>query len=179
MANATENVDTTTGELVPVTNENMGDVVSSDAVEATIDRFKNNNVKVMSTLVSDDFATKLRVASAIAAAKPLEEQLGKPLKLQHFILQGVTINDTTQKDENGAIIPKTVATVRAILLMADGSAFYAISSGIISGLENLVGIVGHPANWPSPVTVSVERVKTRAGFYVFNLVPVAEIVTVK
>jgi len=175
----TENVDQNTGELVAYDSENTVDIVSSDAVDSVIDRFKNNNVKVMSTLQGNDFNMKLRVASALASAKPLEEQLGKPLQLQHFILQGVTINDTTQKDANGAIIPKTVETVRAVLLMADGSAFYAISSGVIGGLETLVGTVGHPATWERPVTVTVERVKTRSGFFVFNLVPVAEVVESK
>lgn len=170
-----EMVNVNTGELA-VREDNVGDVVSANAVDSIIDRFKSNNVKVMSTLQGDDFNLKLRVAAAIAGAKSLEEQIGKPLELQHFILQGVTINDTTQKDENGAVIPKTVDTVRAILLMADGSAFYAISSGIISGLENLVGVVGHPVTWERPVTVTVERVKTRAGFFVFNLVPVTEVI---
>lgn len=162
-----ETVDVATGEI------SVADTVSADAVEATIDRFKNNNVKVMSTLQGNDFDLKIKVASAVASAEPIIEHVGKNLDLQHFILQGVTINDETAKDEAGN--PTQLETVRAILLTADGKSYYAISSGIISGLENLVGIVGHPAQWEHPVTVKVEQVRTRKGFTVFNLVPVSSV----
>lgn len=161
-------VDTTTGELMV----SRDDMMTADAVDATLNRFKSNNVKIMSTLQGDDFSLKLRVAAAVAAAEPIIEHVGKPLDLQHFILQAVSIRDN-EKGENGE--DQMIDTVRAILLTADGKSYYAISSGIISGLENLVGILGQPSNWEHPVTVRVDQVRTRQGYTVFNLVPLSSV----
>lgn len=147
-----------------MTTENIVEesaVADIAASSSAIERLKSNNVAVYSSFTGDDFKTKLKVSAALQSAKSIGDNLGKVIELENFIVQGIEIAD----ENTGEVIN----TSRVILVDTKGESFYGISSGLLNGLENLVGVLGRPADWPEPVKVKVTEVKTRKGFKVFNL----------
>lgn len=133
-------------------------------IATVIQSMKDNNVQVFSSLTGDDFDTKITVASAVSSALPVGDHLGTVFELENFIVQPIDMNDETTGE--------VVSVPRVILLAADGAAYYAISSAVLSSLQTITGIFGMPQTWKQPVPVKVVEVKTRKGFKAFNLTPV-------
>lgn len=106
---------------------------------------------VVSTLRGNDRDTQIQVLKATMNATPLSEHLGKPINLVHFVAQSIDMTD----EETGELVNAT----RIVLLDADGSAYAAISNGLIKSLQNIVGILGEPATWGQPLPLIV----TEAG----------------
>jgi hypothetical protein len=112
---------------------------------------------VVTSIVGDDFETKVKVAGAVQDAEPLRDHLGKTIDLEHYVAQVVEIKDTDNQgkeivdEQTGEI--KTLMAVRIILVAKDGKTYASISTGIGKALENLVGIIGKPHTWPAPIKV--------------------------
>lgn len=122
----------------------------------------NDGSAVVSSFQTDDFATKAKVAQAVTSAEPLADHLGKELTLRNYVGQVIELPD----EETGVL-----RAVPRIILLCDEGQFYAISSGILSALENLTGVLGEPHSWPIGAKVIVEAVqeRTRAKRNVFTL----------
>jgi len=112
---------------------------------------------VVTSIVGDDFADKVKVAGAVQDAEPLRDHLGETIELEHYVAQVVEIKDTDREgkevvnEQTGEI--QTLMAVRIILVAKNGKTYASISTGIGKALENLVGILGKPHTWPAPVKV--------------------------
>ena len=122
----------------------------------------NDGSAVVSSFQTDNFETKAKVAQAVTNAEPLADHLGKELTLRNYVGQVIELPD----EETGVL-----RAVPRIILLCDEGQFYAISSGILSALENLTGVLGEPHSWPIGARVIVEAVqeRTRAKRNVFTL----------
>jgi hypothetical protein len=112
---------------------------------------------VVSSIVGDDFDTKVKIAGAVQDAEPLRDHLGTTIELEHYVAQVVEIKDTDREgkeivDESTGEI-RTLMAVRIILVAKDGKTYASISTGIGKALENILGIVGKPHTWPKPVKI--------------------------
>lgn len=112
---------------------------------------------VVSSIVGDDFDTKVKVAGAVQDAEPLRDHLGETIELEHYVAQVVEIKDTDGQgkeiiDERTGEV-KTLQAVRIILVAKNGKTYASISTGIGKALENIVGIAGKPHTWPKPIKI--------------------------
>lgn len=136
--------DTATGELVEVANQEL-------AVRDAINALVQGKSSVFSSITGTDFASKLAVLNATTNSKPLAENLGKTIWIENIVVQFVSIKD--QQNPEGPRVPAK----RSILIDQDGTAYHAISNGVFSGIENLIGIVGQPHTWPFALPIVVTR----------------------
>lgn len=147
----------------------MSDVSNAVEVSSTgskiaesVQSLADGKQTVFSTITGDDFATKMAVLNATTASKPLAENLNKKINLANVVVQIVEMAD----EQTGELreVPRT------ILIDADGTAYHAISNGVFRAVENILGILGAPDSWPSPVAVKVQREGTGNRQY-FTIVP--------
>lgn len=140
MANEIAKVENATVELASVLRAGPGAILSTiqgDTQEARI-----ANLEVFTN--SESISEILR-----------DEKRGKLfINLANFIVQNVELTS----DETGEISEAT----RVILVDADGSAYHAISAGLVNSLQSVLGFLGHPATWENPVPVKVVE-KTGKG----------------
>jgi len=131
--------------------------LQEERVNNSIAKLKGNSAAVWSSIQSDNFEDKLKVASAVQDATPLRDDLGKTIELEHIVVQAVEIKDTDDKgneivnEQTGEV--KTLTAARIILVGKDGKSYASISTGIFKAVENLVGVLGQPHTWPAPVKV--------------------------
>lgn len=118
---------------------------TADAIQALAD----GKTTVFSTLTGDDFDTKLQLLDAVTNSEPIADNLGKPIRLVNVVIQTVELAD----EETGELneLPRT------ILLDEDGTAYHAISMGVFRAVETVLGVVGQPSTWPSPLNIQVTK----------------------
>ena len=121
----------------------------------------NGEVSLYSSFKVESHADKLAVLKALTDTVPLDEHLGEIINLQNVIVQAVEMND----EKTGEL----VTVPRTILIDADGTAYAAMSNGIMRSLENVFGILGQPSEWPQPVAISVVEQKSRGGYKFFTM----------
>ena len=151
--------------MTEIARNDSSDVVVMDvtSVEELSARFASmaNGVAVFSSLDADDFLTKARVASAVSNSEPLAEILGTPLTLRNYVGQVIEM-----PDEKTGIL----SAVPRIILLCDEGPKHAISSGVMSALENITGILGQPSEWDGfDVVVEAVEERTRRGYRVMTL----------
>lgn len=118
--------------------------------------------RMISTFSGGDRASKIDVMKALTTSTPLEDVLNREINLANFVIEPVDIADTETGEIN--------QTQRATLVTDQGTAYHAISSGVINALERLTVIMGWPAesdDWP--IIVKPTQEKTRKGYRVFTL----------
>lgn len=131
---------------------------TGSAVAQEIRNLATGNVAFYSTLVGDDFATKVATVEAMTNSIPIKENLNKTVNVANIIVQSVSMVDTNSGEMQDQ--------ARIILLDADGTAYHAISGGLWRSVQNILGIVGHPSTWPAPLPIHIVSVKGRQGdFY--------------
>lgn len=127
-----------------------------NVVADAIARLQTGGSRVYSSLTGDDFETRLRVLSAVQQATPLGDVLNEPFTLKDVVIQEIEMTNP----QTGEVGP----AARVILLTDDGRALYAISKGILSAVENFIGMLGQPSNWPDTgVRVKMVSFKARIG----------------
>lgn len=144
---------------VDAANANAATAVATMSDSAStmdkISSFRNGVATIVSSIRGDDFDTKLTVIDAITNSVAIDDNLGKTINLQNFVIQRITMeNEQTGRPEE---VP------RMILIDADGTAYHAISKGIFSAIENFVGILGEPAKWAKPVVVHAVKLPAKRG----------------
>jgi hypothetical protein len=131
---------------------------AGSAVSQEIRNLATGNVAFYSTLVGDDFATKVATVEAMTNSIPVKENLNKTINVQNIIVQAIAMVDTNSGEVQDQ--------ARIILLDADGTAYHAISGGLWRSVQNILGVVGHPSTWPTPLPIHIASVKGRKGdFY--------------
>ena len=137
-------------------------IVADDAIDTTVsaldkvERLKNPGTVVFSTIDGSTFAGRLATVSALQNSVPLNEHLGEVINLRNIVTQVVEVNDTESK--------RRVQAVRSILIDEDGTAYHAISDGVIQALQTFLGALGSPSEWPEPVKVAAVEERARSGF---------------
>lgn len=131
--------------------------VASNGIRQDIANLASGKSTVFSTVTGDDFNTKVSVINAMTNSLPVQDNIGKTIQLVNVIVQAVDMADEKSREIS--------AQPRIILLDADGTAYHAISSGLFKSLENIFGILGHPATWPAPLPIVIDRVKGKVGHF--------------
>lgn len=129
------------------------------SVASIIDSMQSG-VGVFSTIVGDDFETRVKVLNAVTDSTPLEDKVGGVINLRNYIVQSVELQDS----ETGEL----VETARVVLIDDDGTAYHAISKGAILALRALSNILPAPHTWPRPVAMRVLK-EGQAGRRYFTL----------
>lgn len=120
--------------------------------------------KFYSSINTESFDDRLRIATAMTTSLPIDENIGKPIKLANFIVQAVDLVN----DEDGTV----TAAPRCTLIDADGTAYHATSTGMLQSLLNIAKVLGEPSSWPEPVGISVSKEKAKRGsFFTIKFLP--------
>lgn len=128
-------------------------VVDTAAVaEALIAGLKADSSLVHSTLTGSGFETQVQIFAAVTDAEDIAEHLNETIFLEHVIAQAIEIKDS----ETG----QPVTVVRTVLIDADGTAYAAMSTGIVRSMQTLFSIVGQPGTWPQPLPIIVSEKKS-------------------
>ena len=155
----TNDVDVIVDEII-AEEVDAGQARGTTDVVASIQALNNPDSGFYSSITSTDFASRLKVASALTTSKALDDHLGQTIKLVNFIVQPVDL-----ADDNG-----TVETApRVVLIDAEGNAFHATSVGLLSSLKNIVSALGAPETWEHPIGISVARQKGNNGYSFFTI----------
>lgn len=132
-----------------MSNADIVSVSRNAGIREEIASLDSGDSGVYSSIEGNDFESRLKVASAVTDSKPIREHLGKVIKLANVVIQAVSmVNEQTGEMEE---VP------RVILIDDAGNSFHAISGVILKDVQNLIGILGKPAEWPSPVKVAVKE----------------------
>lgn len=165
MSNTEPTFDSTTGEIIEAGSElvSKSDVQDSAQVEHLIANFAQATGSIYTTVQGEDIETKIAVVAAISGAEKIDDHLGEKIALKDFVIQAIEVTDTVNGQVNAA--------TRVVLIDADGNAYAGFSKPLVSSLQLLTQLAGHPSTWMKPIDVAVEQVTTRAGFKAFNLLP--------
>lgn len=148
-------------ELDDVIEEATENAVGSTDVVAVIAGLNNPQQGFYSSIKSDDFSTRLQIAAAMTTSEPVDNNLGKEIKLVNFIVQPVELQNRLTGEINTA--------PRIVLIDEDGAAFHATSIGILSSLRNIISVLGEPASWPAPVNIQIVKQKGNNGYSFFTI----------
>lgn len=87
---------------------------------------------------------------------------GEVFSIQHFYVHEIQLRDV----QTGKYSKK----IRSVLIDPNGKQVAVVSDGVAKDLAGMIHVFGLGA-WNPPVEVTIEQVKTRAGFQVYRLVP--------
>lgn len=133
-------------------SENTGTdlaVVQDNDVADAIAQLQEGRTALYSSIKGDDQGTRRTVLKAVMSSKAIADNLDKPFKLNHVIVQPTEmLNESTGVYETQP---------RVILLDEKGTAYHAISKVIFRDIENILAILGEPTSWDGPLDVKVVR----------------------
>lgn len=138
-----------------MSDNNTQALVSSSGNKAqdVISGLQAGTSNIYSTIKTDDRAGQMQLLSAVTDAQPLNENLDKRINLRHVVFQATELAD----DETGEVTD----VVRIILIDEDGTAYAAISGGLLKSLQNIIGIMGNPSTWTEPLPITVAEVRSK------------------
>lgn len=125
-------------------------------VAAAIAGLNDSSAAFYTTIKGTDFDARKLIAAAQTKSKPLADSLNQEIALTNFIVQSVSL-----QDENTGEIQEVP---RVTLISADGEAFHATSTGLLSALRNIIATLGEPHTWPEALPVKVVEQRGRKGF---------------
>lgn len=133
-------------------------ISEGSSVSREIQNLAAGQAAFLSTIKGDDFATKVATIEAMTNSVPVKENLNKTINVVNFIVQSVPMADR----QTGELTDQP----RIILLDADGTAYHAISGGLWRSVQNILGVLPHPSEWPAPLPLHIVSVKGGKGdFY--------------
>jgi hypothetical protein len=123
--------------------------------------FENTSAALFSSIKVEDRATGVKVFNAINGAEnSLSDHLGEVIEIQDMVAHPITLQDEVTKED--------VQAMRVVLLTPEGVGYHAVSGGVVSSLQKLIGVVGQAPWTPALKVVPVEQ-KTRKGFKTLTL----------
>ena len=137
---------------------------SNNGLMASLDAMRSGGSMVVTTFEESNLETKLATFDAMTNAVAVSDHFGTAINLRNWVIQPVEMPVDDKDPSKG-----TALAPRIILIDDDGSAYAAISSGILKSLENLVGVFGKPSGWPESIPVAVVEEKSRKGFRFMTL----------
>lgn len=159
-----ENITATTADHAP---ESGTDLALRTDPAAVIESLKAGNANVYSSIELNTLGDKIAVLKALTDAKSVDENLGAPIALVDFVVQAIEVRD----NESGQLEP----AARVILIDADGTAYAAVSSGLVRSLETITGVAGMPSKWvddkgkKTPINCTVVQERARSGYKFFTV----------
>jgi hypothetical protein len=149
---------TETGEVTSTDLQEMADKLTQNTVDRTLDSLSGRKANVVSSFTGTDHGTLIKVAQAVGNAEPIRDHLGETFNLTNYVAQATEVESLAN--------PGTMdQVVRIVLVDDEGQAWAGISVGIAKSIENLVGIVGQPSQWPAPVPIKVVSKQGKRGSY--------------
>lgn len=144
-------------------NPETGEIIESGSVvRDAIASLSAGRSNVFSSITGTDFASKLANLSATTNSVALVDNLNKTINVKDIVIQIVQmLNEDTNRREDAP---------RVILIDSEGTAYHAISKGLFSSVENMIGILGQPGTWPFPIPVKAQREGSGTRKY-FTLYP--------
>lgn len=144
-------------------------VYSDPVVDSAIASLNTGTGLAYSSVVGDDFDTKLRVLNAVTNSEPVKRNIDKVFNLKDIVVQKVALKDTRP----GAGPGDRIVQPRIILLDTEGNAYHAISPVLLGSVGNFIGILGEPKNWPEGgVPTRIKANKAAVGEF-YTIEPVA------
>jgi hypothetical protein len=133
----------------------MEDVVKASEVSVSV--FENTNQVFFSSIKNDGTReSAIKMYQAINDAEnSLSDHLGEVLEITDMVAHAITLQDDVTKEDVNAL--------RVVLIDKDGVGYHSVSSGVVSSLQKVIGIVGQAPWTPALKVVPVEK-KTRKGF---------------
>ena len=149
----------------------MSELVVHSNSEVQLSALSGSRTTIHSTLPNDSHESALAIAKAVMNATPLDDQLGKPFNLVHFVAQVVKVTPSKEDVNDDRIVDADgrVEALRTILIDDKGNAYATVSDGVTAALTNIVSIMGQPSQWEKPVSVTAEKKQGRNGFKFFTL----------
>lgn len=130
------------------------DVVNADAISPQI--FEDTGQVFFSSIQGEDRETKIKQYNAINGSEnAISDHVGEVLEITDMVAHAITLEDEVTKEDVNAL--------RVVLLDKDGNAYHAVSQGIVSSLQKIIGTVGQAPWTPALKMVPYEQ-KTRKGF---------------
>lgn len=148
--------DATDVEVVETAIESEDLARNEQDISGAIAGLNDPNSSFYSSIKGTDFAARKAIAKAQTSSLPIADNLGKTINLKHIIVQEVTIADRDTGELNPA--------PRVLLIDAEGQAYHATSSGLLSSVRNILVTLGEPETWPEPVPVVVVEQRGRGNY---------------
>jgi hypothetical protein len=112
-----------------------------DFVAAAIEDIRNGKALAYSSITAEDMGSRLAILEAVTDSQPISENLNKPIAIRDIIIQKIPMADQV----SGEITDQP----RIVFISEDGTAYHAISQGLLRSVNNLIGIAGEPGTWPA------------------------------
>lgn len=130
------------------------DVFNADQVTPAI--FEQGGQQIFTTLKGETREDKIKQYNAVNASKDsLSDNIGEVFEITDMVAHPITLEDE--------ITHEPINALRVVLIDSKGEAHYAISKGVVSSLQKIIGIVG-PGPWQPALKIVPQEVKTRKGF---------------
>ncbi|MGE7954933.1 hypothetical protein [Lysinibacillus xylanilyticus] len=146
-------------EVVAVQNE----VVAQDLVtNLSTTMFEDTSAALFSTIQATDRKSKIKLYNAISDSEnSLDDHKGEVLEITDMVAHPIELEDEVTKE--------MVQAMRVVLLTADGTGYHAVSSGVVSSMQRIIGIVGQGPWTDEPLQIVPIEKKTRKGFKTLTL----------
>lgn len=140
------------------------DIVVKEDLVTTLSptMFENTGTALFSTIQGDDRATRIKVYNAISDSEnSLDDHKGEIIEITDFVAHPIELQDE--------VTGEMVQAMRVVLLTADGVGYHAVSSGVVSSMQRIIGLVGQGPWTAEPLKVVPVEKKTRKGFKTLTL----------
>jgi len=162
MATAAQAPEALVSDVQPSTELEVSNYSSDPHTE--IQQFSSGNTGIMSTFTGDDFfQTAKAQLNATSSSLPLDENLGKTILLDNWVLTPIEI-----ADEQGELHK----SVRVTLVdTTNKKSYHGTGMPLVNALKGIVSALGGklPAEWPEPLPIKVVKGKSRKGYQFFDV----------
>lgn len=104
--------------------------------------------------------TKGKIYKALNNSEGSFAELEEAIEVQDIMAHNVVLLD----EQTGELIE----TVRVVLVTPEGKGYHAVSQGVMSSVQKIVGMYG-AAPWVPHIKMKPKRVKTRRGFFTVTI----------
>ncbi|MGE7114927.1 hypothetical protein [Lysinibacillus sp. NPDC047702] len=158
MTNTSKEIEKTPNVENEVTVVNTADVVTN--LSASI--FENTSSALFSTINATDRKSKIKLYNAISDSKnSLDDHKGEVLEITDFVAHPITLQDESTGQD--------VEAMRIVLIDKNGEGYHAVSAGVVSSMQRIIGIVGQGPWTDEPLEVVAVEKKTRRGYKTLTL----------
>lgn len=146
-------------EVVTVQNE----VVAQDLVtNLSPSMFEDTSSALFSTIQATDRKSKIKLYNAISDSEnSLDDHKGEVLEITDFVAHPIELEDEVTKE--------MVQAMRVVLIDKNGKGYHAVSGGVVSSMQRIIGIVGQGPWTDEPLEIVAVEKKTRKGFKTLTL----------
>lgn len=146
-------------EVVTIENE----VVVQDLVtNFSPAMFEDTSSALFSTLKATDRKSKIKLYNAISDSEnALDDHKGEVLEITDFVAHPIELQDEVTKE--------MVQAMRIVLIDKNGVGYHAVSGGVASSMQRIIGIVGQGPWTDEPLEIVPVEKKTRKGYKTLTL----------